>query len=73
MNIVCSGTGDGNPGKLHKPGQPGPVLGTLGGDTPVAAWGYLCEECTATWNATRALHPGVPPRNFLRLVPRPAP
>lgn len=69
--ITCSGTGEGNVGKLHPPNGTPPVLGTVEGGGPTAAWGYLCAECTETWNAERAKHPDVHPRHFLKLKAKP--
>jgi hypothetical protein len=73
--IYCSGTAATNPpnAKIHPPHGPAPVLGTVVGGTPTATWGYLCDDCAATWHGRRhTLAPTVHPRNTLPpMVPRP--
>ena len=40
---------------------------------PSATWGYICEACTAAWDARRAPNPTVHPRNLLDLTNPPRP
>lgn len=78
--ITCCGTGEGNPPtSIHPPGGKPPVLGYLSWEAgepeprPSAPWGYICEACTAAWDARRAANPAVHPRNLLSLTNPPRP